>query len=94
MMEEDYIPTEEEEEKQARPKKDPAEKSGSSILTSLGKKELKPVEHSKIKYSTFRKNIYVEARDITKMTEEDVKKFRKENSIRPRVSERKLHITT
>lgn len=43
------------------------------------KKELKLVNHALINYEPFRKNLYVESKEISKLTEEEVEKMRKEN---------------
>ena len=40
--------------------------------------KLAPVDHSTIKYDAFRKELYREVREISKMTEEEVKSYRKE----------------
>jgi ATP-dependent RNA helicase DDX46/PRP5 len=39
-------------------------------------KELRPVDHSKINYEAFRKNMYIETREIAELTDEDVKILR------------------
>lgn len=36
------------------------------------KKELKPVDHLSVDYIRFRKNFYIEPKEITNMTEEEV----------------------
>eukprot|EP00210_Caulerpa_lentillifera_P003457 g3299.t1 len=40
--------------------------------------KLAPIDHSNFVYESFRKNLYIEVREITKMTEQDVKAYRKE----------------
>ena len=42
-------------------------------------KELKLVNHSQIKYEPFRKNLYMEAKEVSNLTEFEVEKFRKES---------------
>jgi len=49
---------------------------------------LAPVDHSTIEYESFRKNLYREVREISKMTDEEVKAYRKEfDSIKVRGKE-------
>ncbi len=43
------------------------------------KKELKLVNHSLINYEPYRKNLYVESNELSKLTVEEVEKMRKEN---------------
>ncbi len=43
------------------------------------KKELKLVNHSFIKYEEYRKNLYVESKEISNLKDEDVEKIRAEN---------------
>lgn len=42
------------------------------------KKDLKPVDHSKMIYEPFRKNFYIESKEITSMTAEQKANLRKE----------------
>jgi ATP-dependent RNA helicase DDX46/PRP5 len=42
-------------------------------------KDLKPVDHSKMNYDYFTKNIYIESPEITKLTQEEVIEIRKNN---------------
>lgn len=42
------------------------------------RKELKPVDHSKIHYNEFRKSFYIESSEIARMDEEEVRVMRKE----------------
>jgi len=42
-------------------------------------KEIKQVDHNTRKYEPFKKNFYIEAREIRMMTDEQVKKYRAEN---------------
>ena len=42
------------------------------------KKELKPIDHTQIVYEPFRKNFYIEAKEIADMTPEEVERYRKE----------------
>ena len=42
------------------------------------KKELKAVDHAQIVYEVFRKNFYIEAKEIADMTAEEVEMYRKE----------------
>lgn len=42
------------------------------------KKEIKRVDHSKMAYISFRKNFYVEPKEIREMTEEEVAAFRRD----------------
>ena len=48
----------------------------SKLVAKNKKKELPVVDHSKIEYKPFRKNLYVEVPELAKMTEEDVKLYR------------------
>lgn len=48
----------------------------SKLVAKNKKKELPVVDHSKIDYKPFRKNLYVEVPELAKMTEEDVKLYR------------------
>lgn len=43
------------------------------------KKELKLVNHSLMNYEPFRKNLYIETKEVGNMTEEQVEKFKKEH---------------
>jgi len=43
------------------------------------KKELKLVNHSLIKYEQFRKNLYVESKEVSSLNPEKIENFRKEN---------------
>jgi len=43
----------------------------------VGKKELPPTDHAKIKYMEFKKNFYIECRDLTNMKAHEVDSFRK-----------------
>lgn len=43
----------------------------------VGKKELPPTDHSKIKYMEFKKNFYIESRDLTNMKAHEVDSLRK-----------------
>ena len=42
-------------------------------------KELKPVNHSQINYEPFRRDFYIETKEVANMKEEDLIKFRKEH---------------
>ncbi len=42
------------------------------------KKDLKPVDHTQIKYEPFRKCFYIEVKEISEMTPEQVNQYRKE----------------
>jgi ATP-dependent RNA helicase DDX46/PRP5 len=42
-------------------------------------KELKQVNHAEINYEKFRKNLYIEAKEVSNMSEEQIIKFRKEH---------------
>jgi ATP-dependent RNA helicase DDX46/PRP5 len=42
-------------------------------------RELKAVNHSQINYEHFRKSFYIETKEITNMTDENINKFRKEH---------------
>lgn len=42
------------------------------------RKELKPVDHSKINYLPINKSFYIESREIAAMTEEEVSEYRKQ----------------
>lgn len=56
------------------------EQSYFELLELVGsKKELQPVDHSKIKYMPFEKNIYVQLREITQMKDHEVEAFRRTN---------------
>jgi ATP-dependent RNA helicase DDX46/PRP5 len=44
------------------------------------RKELKLVNHSLIKYEPFRKNLYIESKEVTNMSDEMVQAYRKEHS--------------
>ena len=48
----------------------------SKLVAKNKKKELPVVDHSKIDYKPFRKNLYVEVPELAKMTEDDVKLYR------------------
>ena len=48
----------------------------SKLVARNKKKELPIVDHSKIDYKPFRKNMYVEVPELAKMNEEDVKLYR------------------
>ncbi|XP_065912407.1 probable ATP-dependent RNA helicase DDX46 [Dysidea avara] len=48
----------------------------SKLVAKNKKKELPLVDHSKIDYKPFRKNLYVEVPELAKMNEEDVKLYR------------------
>jgi len=48
----------------------------SKLVAKNKKKELPLVDHSKIDYKPFRKNLYVEVPELVKMNEEDVKLYR------------------
>jgi len=48
----------------------------SKLVAKNKKKELPIVDHSKIDYKPFRKNLYVEVPELAKMNEEDVKLYR------------------
>ncbi|MES1919575.1 hypothetical protein MHBO_001383, partial [Bonamia ostreae] len=43
------------------------------------KKEIKPVNHSAMDYNKFRKNFYLEAPEITAMTDKQIDEYRKDN---------------
>lgn len=42
------------------------------------RKELKPVDHGSVKYKPFKKNIYVECKELQEMKEQEVEKLRKQ----------------
>ena len=42
-------------------------------------KELKPIDHSKMNYDFFIKNIYIESQEISKLTDEEIIEIRKSN---------------
>lgn len=43
---------------------------------ALRRKDLKPVDHSKMNYPPFRKDLYIESRDMAAMSEEEVRMYR------------------
>ena len=48
-------------------------------LNSEKAKELKPVNHNEINYEPFRKNLYIESPEVSKMTMEEVAELRRKN---------------
>ncbi len=55
---------------------DPEEPAWLTKQKKAQKKELKAVDHSKMEYAPFRKDFYLQAPEITAMTDEEVKEFR------------------
>ena len=47
-------------------------------------KELKPVDHSKIEYLSFRKNLYIVPRALARLTEAEINERREDLSIKVR----------
>lgn len=65
----------------AKPQEE-TEKGALEILNEkMAKKDLKPVDHSKIDYAPFRKDFYIESDDIKAMTPEAVKELRESMEI-------------
>lgn len=50
--------------------------SAAANLVNKQKKDLAKIDHSGVDYESFRKAFYVEVPEITRMTAEEVKKYR------------------
>eukprot|EP01117_Protostelium_nocturnum_P015810 TRINITY_DN615_c0_g1_i2.p1 TRINITY_DN615_c0_g1~~TRINITY_DN615_c0_g1_i2.p1 ORF type:complete len:929 (-),score=284.34 TRINITY_DN615_c0_g1_i2:129-2915(-) len=72
-------------EKSGEEEKEDGEES--SLMKKLQKKTLTAVDHSKMDYPSFKKNFYIEVPEISRMTKEEVEKYKEElENIRTRGS--------